>query len=109
LTMRISGRKGISGATPITGPARISRQQRAEPAPPVSPAADVEISGSTREVDRAREVLAAVPDVRIERVEEIKPLVDDGSYKVESKVLAKKMVDTSLRESAQDRTGGRKK
>ena len=102
--MKISGRKPISSATPITGPVRVSRQERAEPAPPVAPAADVEISVSTREVDRAREILAVIPDVRIERVEEIKPLVDDGSYRVESKVLAKKMVNTSLRESAQART-----
>lgn len=104
LTMKISGRKPISSATPITGPVRVGRQERAEPAPPVAPAADVEISVSTREVDRARQILAVIPDVRIERVEEIKPSVDDGSYRVESKVLAKKMVNTSLRESAQART-----
>jgi flagellar biosynthesis anti-sigma factor FlgM len=98
--MKISGRKPVSGTTPITGTTRVTRQDRADLAPSTTPAADVEISNTLREVDKARQSMAAMSDVRVERVEEIKPLVDDGSYKVESEVLAKKMVDTSLKESA---------
>lgn len=39
-------------------------------------------------------------DVRIDRVQEIRLAVDEGSYQVESRVLAKRMVDEAVRESA---------
>lgn len=97
--MKISGRKPVSGPSPVGGVPRVPRADKAQ-TPPVEKATDVEISSSSREVTKARAVLAAFPDVRVEKVAEIKPLVDEGSYKVESQVVAKKMVDTSLRESA---------
>ena len=107
--MRISGRK--TRVSPTGSVARVSRptgSRKEDALAPVSEAADVELSASLQEIDKAKEALATLPDLRVERVEGIKPLVDDGSYKVESEVLAKRIVDTSLRESAQLKTTGKK-
>lgn len=99
--MKISGRKPIARTTstkkasPASGKAQTDASAKIE-----SPASEVELSESLHEIDGAKETLATMPNVRVERVQEIKPRVDDGSYKVESKVVAKKMVDASLRESA---------
>jgi anti-sigma28 factor (negative regulator of flagellin synthesis) len=47
-----------------------------------------------------------LPDVRLEKVEALKPKVDDGTYHVESHEIAKRMVDESLRESARAKQAG---
>ncbi|MFP4381236.1 MAG: flagellar biosynthesis anti-sigma factor FlgM [Candidatus Sumerlaeia bacterium] len=102
--MKISGRKSIRPTSPLSGPAKtgpaekVDRSDRGDRVE--ERAADVELSSSLQQVDKAADAVRAMPDVRIEKIEEVKPLVEDGSYKVESKVLAKDMVDASLRESA---------
>ncbi|NQU44990.1 flagellar biosynthesis anti-sigma factor FlgM [bacterium] len=106
--MKISGRKSVSGAGSVKGPSRAGQAGKAEQSPQVEKATKVELSGSHREIDKAREILAQLPDVRVEKVENIKPLIDEGSYQVESKVLAKKMVDSSIRESATMKVQSRK-
>jgi flagellar biosynthesis anti-sigma factor FlgM len=98
----------VSPAGSVGRVSRVTGPRKKEAPAPVSEAADVELSASLQEIDRAREALAILPDVRVEKVEGVKPLVDDGSYKVESEVLAKRIVDTSLRESAQLKKTGKK-
>lgn len=99
--MRISGRKTVGGAAPVGGTARPASQDKAEKlqAPILPKADDVELSASSREVDKAKALLAGMSDVRAEKIEGIKPLVVDGSYRVETRQVAKKIVDSSLRES----------
>ena len=107
--MKISGRKpSVTPTSSVGGAARSADTQKEAVATPLSGADDVELSSSLKEIDRAKEALAALPDVRVEKVNEIKPRVDDGSYQVESEALAKKMVDASLRESAQANESGKK-
>ena len=99
--MKISGRKPIGRATGAKAPARPSGGPKADTASKIeSPASEVELSTSLQEIESAKEAFAGISDVRVERVQEIKPRVDDGSYKVQSEVVAKKMVDSALRESA---------
>lgn len=100
--MKITGRKQIGGASPIHAAARNKESTKIEGQPQVEVgAANVHLSNAMQEVDRARQAVQAMADVRVEKINELKPIVEDGSYHVESKVLAKKIVDTSLRESAQ--------
>lgn len=101
--MKISGRKPIRPSSPVSGPAQPPKVDKAQ-SPAIERATDVELSESLKEVDHAREILAAMPDMRAERVEEIKPRVDDGSYQVESGKIAKRIVDSSLRESAKKKS-----
>ena len=99
--MKISGRKPVARISPAQGVSRTSKRAKVESHSPIEPSAtDVKISESFHEVQRANEILAGLPDVRVDKIGEIKPRVDDGSYNVESEVVAKKMVDSALRESA---------
>ena len=100
--MKITGRKQIGGASPIHATARSRESAKIEGQPQVEVgAANVHLSNAMQEVDKARQAMQAMADVRVEKINELKPIVEDGSYHVESKVLAKKIVDASLRESAQ--------
>jgi len=99
--MKISGRKQVSGTTPVGQASRAKEKPKVEGVPTAETrAADVNLSEAMSEVARARESAKALPDILVEAVEELKPIVNDGSYRRESKVIAKKMVDSSLRESA---------
>jgi flagellar biosynthesis anti-sigma factor FlgM len=107
--MKITGRKSIQPTSPLGGPVRVGPTERVEKSDRMERveerAADVELSSGLREVEKAVETVKTMSDVRVEKVEELKPLVDDGSYKVESRVLAKRIVDSSLRESAHMKSG----
>ncbi len=61
---------------------------------------DVVLSPSAQQVEKAAGALAALPDVKMEKIEEIKPRLEDGTYRVQSEVVARRMVDASIRESA---------
>ena len=100
--MKITDRKSIGRtagpiATPRLGPApKVDAAVRRE----VPEADEVVLSQSLHEVDRAKKALAALPDVRIDKVRDVKPRVADGSYQVDSRAVAKRMVDTAVPESA---------
>lgn len=103
--MRISGKKSVSSTTGISGSKH--KPVEKEQAPEVARSDDVAISDSVKEVEQAKEAVKAMPDVRVEKVDAIKPLVNDGSYEAPSEEVAKRMVDSSLRESAQQKKGSR--
>lgn len=56
----------------------------------------VELSSHSRELQKVYEVLQATPEVRSERVSELKKLIEEGRYHVESDVLAEKILKESL-------------
>jgi negative regulator of flagellin synthesis FlgM len=56
----------------------------------------VSLSPQARELLNAQRALAAIPDVRAEKVEEIKTRIADGSYRIDSEQIAGKMIRESL-------------
>ena len=52
----------------------------------------LEISDSSRELARARQAVDAAPDVRADRVAEIKKRIEDGTYSVSPDLLARKLL-----------------
>ena len=60
----------------------------------VKSADSVTLSDGAKSLAAARDAVKAVPDVRDDKVSEIKQQVTDGTYKVSAKVLARKMLDT---------------
>lgn len=64
----------------------------------VSPAATekVDISERAKDIQQARNIIAGTPDVREDKIKELKAQVDQGIYKVNTDKLAKKMVNESL-------------
>jgi negative regulator of flagellin synthesis FlgM len=58
----------------------------------------VTLSPRARELRDAQQALASIPDVREDRVEEIKIRIEDGSYRIDSKAIATKMIRETLSE-----------
>ncbi len=57
---------------------------------------DLHLSTESKDIEKARDVLAATPDVRTEKVEALKKLVESGQYKVKSEAVADKMLKDFL-------------
>ena len=55
----------------------------------------VEISDRSRELARARQSVDAAPDVRADKVAEIRKRIEDGTYSVSPELLARKMLEGS--------------
>jgi negative regulator of flagellin synthesis FlgM len=73
-----------------------AERSRAASQPSAEPprAADrLELSDRSREIQRAAEAAAEAADVRAERVAAIKQQIGDGSYVVDSTVLAEKLLN----------------
>lgn len=56
----------------------------------------VQISEQAREMQEARQAVARMPDVDAEKVARIKARIQDGSYKVDGRKVADKMLAESL-------------
>ena len=67
-------------------------QHHAQPSKGVD---SVTLSDSARTLAAARDAVKNAPDVRDQKVAEIKQQVADGTYSVPARVLARKMLDTS--------------
>ena len=53
----------------------------------------LEISAKARELAKARQAVDEAPDVRAEKVADIKKRLEDGTYSVSPKILARKLLD----------------
>jgi negative regulator of flagellin synthesis FlgM len=56
----------------------------------------VSLSPQARELLSAQRALAAIPDVRAEKVAEIKARIADGSYRIDSEKIAAEMIRQTL-------------
>jgi len=56
----------------------------------------VELSQMAMDVKKARDQLETIPDIRAEKVAEIKNEIDNGTYKIDGKKIAFKMLKESL-------------
>ncbi len=57
---------------------------------------EVTLSDGARSLAAAHEAVKAAPDVREQKVADIKQQVDSGTYQVSARVLARKMVDFAI-------------
>jgi len=85
----------------VTGQSATRRTDRAagnaQPKPDagsnVQPQGDtVEISDHSRALSKAHQAVNAAPDVRADKVAEIKKRIEDGTYSVSPEMLARKML-----------------
>lgn len=58
----------------------------------------VNLSTASKEAQTAREVIASEPDVREDKVAELKKRIESGNYTVDNKAVADKMVDSFIDE-----------
>ena len=67
--------------------------QGSRPAGRVIPFDRVEISSQAKELQKLKAEVAAMPDVRMDRVALAKQNLQSGAYRVEASALAQKMMD----------------
>jgi len=93
--MDIMGPTGVGGAGPVDPRKRIERTERSEKPSEVSAprsADKVEISGQTEAPDKAAHVeqlnalLRDVPDVRAERIAEIRKEIEAGTFETDTRI-----------------------
>lgn len=56
----------------------------------------VEISSTAKEVTRLRELVQTMPEERVEKVEQIRQMVQNGTYKIEPEKIAEKMIQHAI-------------
>ncbi len=93
--MRINGTNRPSGIKPTTGK---GRKRAAGASSGVSDRVKVADAAALRE--KARIMMADMPEVRLERIEEIRDAIERGEYKVEARKVAGRIVINALAEHA---------
>ena len=56
----------------------------------------IAISSKAKDIQKATEAVNAAPDIRIEKLEQIKNQIADGSYRVSSEQLAEKILENII-------------
>jgi negative regulator of flagellin synthesis FlgM len=79
----------------------IDDKQKAEKTPEkteqnTAKADTVNISDAAKEIQEVRNQLDAIPDVRAEKVEQLKSQIENGTYEVKSEEIADKMLREAL-------------
>ena len=82
----VSGKKkaAAAGSSGSKGPEAVTRLVESDVR---------EISGPARQVAKLREEIARVPDVREERIADVKARIKAGTYAVPSREVARKMIE----------------
>lgn len=62
----------------------------------VAPEEKVTLSERAREIQQVRQAVEALPDVREEKVDELKERIASGEYRVDGEKVAEKMIGESL-------------
>lgn len=65
-------------------------------APASSQATKVELSSKAQDIKKIKELAKNAPDVDMNKVEKFKRMIADGTYKVDAKAVADRMVDEHL-------------
>lgn len=87
---------GAAGAKRTDKGAEAAAASRAGTAAVDSGAAKPEISARAREFSQAKDVAAKAPDVREDRIAELKKKIASGNYQVNAQAIADKMVDEHM-------------
>jgi negative regulator of flagellin synthesis FlgM len=59
----------------------------------------IDISSKAKDIQKANESINAAPDIRIEKVDQIKDQIKNGSYNVSGEQLAEKILKNIITES----------
>ncbi len=74
----------------------------AESPTPVAPADRVELSAGSAEVQKMREILDQTPEIREDRIRELKNRIERGEYRVDAYAVADKLLRTLLQDALLD-------
>ena len=80
--MQVQGPASVHGPQPINSPHRVKAAESPRPASRVGQTDQLDISPEADMVSRVREM----PDIRADRVAEIRKAIQDGTYETEEKM-----------------------
>ncbi|CEK18455.1 anti-sigma-28 factor, FlgM family [Chthonomonas calidirosea] len=89
----------LLATTPIRGgsaKSRIARSQNSDSSSISSEAVSVEISAKAQDIQKVKQAIEQVPDVRMDRVMQLKALVESGQYHVSGEEVADLMIRRTL-------------
>ena len=89
--------KSVQDRTDVAGKKSVS--QKSEPAGQVSGGEHIALSAKAKGIQKALETVQSSPDIRSEKVAEIKNQIASNSYRVDSDALAEKILQEILTES----------
>ena len=56
----------------------------------------VELSPVAREISKLREMARSLPEERLEKVEQVRAMIENGTYKIEPEKIAEKMIKHAI-------------
>ena len=80
------------------GEQQTSKEPKIEEKNPSGQDTIVNLSTASKEVQTAREIIASEPDVREDKVSELRKRIESGNYTVDNKAVADKIVDSFIDE-----------
>jgi negative regulator of flagellin synthesis FlgM len=91
---KINGNEPLREAAPLAT-RRSKAAYEAATASPTRQADSVSLSDAARSLAAANKAVAAAPDVREDRIQALKAAIADGTYSVDSRKLARAMIEQS--------------
>jgi len=79
-------------------PARNTGKKRKSPSASASSGAQVQVADAAALREKANVMLADMPEVRMERIEEIRSALEKGTYKADSRKVAAHIIANALSE-----------
>ncbi len=92
--MKISDAHSLSKIVKL--PENEASETQPKASPPVQGVDRVTLSPQAREIRDAQRALAAIPDVREDKVAEAKARIAEGRYRVDSREIAERMIKEAL-------------
>lgn len=91
--------QGTDSTNKSEGAARTQRSKKSEgtsKTDSVNEAGSSQISGKAKDAAKARSMAAAAPEVREEKIAELRRRIAEGKYKVDADAVADRMVDDHI-------------
>ena len=95
--IRINKNKTVQDRTDVAG--KKAAAQKPEPTGHTSGGEQIALSAKAKGIQKALETVQSSPDIRSEKVAEIKNQIASNSYRVDSEALAEKILQEILTES----------
>ena len=90
--------KSTQDATEVNKKKQLSDEQKVEDK--AHPAQDtiVNLSSALKETQLIKEIISSEPDIREDKVSELKQKIESGNYKIDNNAVADKLVDSFIDE-----------
>ncbi|MGD0281730.1 MAG: flagellar biosynthesis anti-sigma factor FlgM [Dissulfurispiraceae bacterium] len=97
--MKITDRIDIAGAGGMQTPDKTGAKVQGAQGGQVTPGDQVEVSDQAKEMGRLQAAVSNLPDVRPDRVEDVKNAVNTGTYNIKGEAVAGKMLKEAVIDS----------